>query len=79
MLRATLLCLAALCLITVNAATAITRPSGLLNLVDGASKPVTVADEPKRPEWPAQYQVCAQPRCLRNDVLVTTQLACRAL
>ncbi|KAL3157264.1 hypothetical protein ABBQ38_001497 [Trebouxia sp. C0009 RCD-2024] len=52
--------LAALCLITLCTASALTVPSTVLRLVNGHMNIVPVLEEPERPQWPAQYQVSWQ-------------------
>ena len=54
-IRASLL--AAVCLITIAPATAFTIPSTFLRLLNRPSRSILVAEEPERPQWPAQYQV----------------------
>lgn len=48
--------LAAVVLITIAPATALTVPKAL-RLGNSPATPVPVAEEPERPQWPAQYQV----------------------
>lgn len=57
--------LAALCLITLCTASALTVPSTVLRLVNGHMNIVPVLEEPERPQWPAQYQVISPKKVMQ--------------
>ena len=68
--------LAAVTLITIAPASALTVPNAVLRLVSGPAISVPVSEEPGKPQWPAQYQV----RLLQASVgIVHAQLGCQAV